>query len=153
MVDAHVSGACSERSAGSSPVPGTKKILQVVQNERKSKIFFLLYSNFGHLLATFLKKGMKKGCRLTPLTQGCNGPRLGCHHVGHRLQRGQSRLCRIGRGHRQRLGCRPDSQPGQGGVESPLCLHGISALAECSRHLAEGVRTAPERRQGYGRRH
>ena len=24
LVDAHVSGACSERSAGSSPVPGTK---------------------------------------------------------------------------------------------------------------------------------
>ena len=33
LVDAHVSGACSERSAGSSPVPGTKRILQVVQNE------------------------------------------------------------------------------------------------------------------------
>ena len=25
LVDAHVSGACSERSAGSSPVPGTKE--------------------------------------------------------------------------------------------------------------------------------
>ena len=33
LVDAHVSGACSERSAGSSPVPGTKEILQVTQNE------------------------------------------------------------------------------------------------------------------------
>ena len=43
LVDAHVSGACSERSAGSSPVPGTKEILQVVQNERKSKIFFFFY--------------------------------------------------------------------------------------------------------------
>ena len=49
MVDAHVSGACSERSAGSSPVPGTKEILQVTLNERKSKIFFLLYPKFGHI--------------------------------------------------------------------------------------------------------
>lgn len=32
LVDAHVSGACSERSAGSSPVPGTKKT---------SSVFFL----------------------------------------------------------------------------------------------------------------
>ena len=62
LVDAHVSGACSERSAGSSPVPGTKEILQVTQYERKSKIFFLLYPNLGHLLATFSKKGMKMGC-------------------------------------------------------------------------------------------
>ena len=67
LVDAHVSGACIERCAGSSPVPGTKEILQVVQNERKSKIFFLLYPIFGHLLATFSRKGMEKGCRLTPL--------------------------------------------------------------------------------------
>ena len=28
LVDAHVSGACSERSAGSSPVPGTKEIMK-----------------------------------------------------------------------------------------------------------------------------
>lgn len=69
LVDAHVSGACIERCAGSSPVPGTKEILQVAQNERKCKIFFLLYPKFGHLLATFSRKGMKKGCRLTPLKQ------------------------------------------------------------------------------------
>ena len=56
LVDAHVSGACSERSAGSSPVPGTKEILQVVQNERKSKIFFLLYPKIGHNLVIFSKK-------------------------------------------------------------------------------------------------
>ena len=62
LVDAHVSGACIERCAGSSPVPGTKEILQVTQNERKRKIFFLLYPNLGHLLATFSKKGMKMGC-------------------------------------------------------------------------------------------
>ena len=49
LVDAHVSGACSERSAGSSPVPGTKEILQVVQNERKAKSFFFYVS----ILATF----------------------------------------------------------------------------------------------------
>ena len=56
LVDAHVSGACSERSAGSSPVPGTKEILQVTLNERKSKIFFLLYPNLGHSLAMFSEK-------------------------------------------------------------------------------------------------
>lgn len=33
------------------PVPGTKEILQVTLNERKSKIFFLLYPIFGHVLA------------------------------------------------------------------------------------------------------
>ena len=33
LVDAHVSGACIERCAGSSPVPGTKEILQVTLNE------------------------------------------------------------------------------------------------------------------------
>jgi len=36
--------------------------LQVTLNERKCKIFFLLCRNFGHLLATFSKKGMKMGC-------------------------------------------------------------------------------------------
>ena len=55
------------RGAWGVPVPGTEEILQVVQNERKSKIFFLLYPKFGHLLATFSRKGMEKGCRLTPL--------------------------------------------------------------------------------------
>ena len=34
LVDAHVSGACSERSAGSSPVPGTTK-------EDRKAFFFL----------------------------------------------------------------------------------------------------------------
>ncbi len=38
---------------GSSPVPGTKEILQVTLNERKRKIFFLLYPNLGHSLAIF----------------------------------------------------------------------------------------------------
>ena len=68
LVDAHVSGACSERSAGSSPVPGTKEILQVALNERKSKIFFLIYPNFGHSLAIFSENGIKKwcACRHTP---------------------------------------------------------------------------------------
>ena len=55
LVDAHVSGACIERCAGSSPVPGTKEILQVTLNERKCKIFFLLYPNLGHSLAIFSK--------------------------------------------------------------------------------------------------
>ena len=55
LVDAHVSGACSERSAGSSPVPGTKEILQVTQYERKCKIFFLLYPSFGQM-KTFLDR-------------------------------------------------------------------------------------------------
>ena len=54
LVDAHVSGACIARCAGSSPVPGTKEILQVVLNERKSKIFFLLYPKFGHILDDLL---------------------------------------------------------------------------------------------------
>ncbi len=36
------------------PIPGTKEILQVTQNERKCKIFFLLYHNLGHSLAIFL---------------------------------------------------------------------------------------------------
>ena len=68
LVDAHVSGACSERSAGSSPVPGTRGILQEVQNERNVEFFFYVCFNFGHLLATFSKKGMKMGCafRHTP---------------------------------------------------------------------------------------
>ena len=35
------------------PVPGTKEILQVTQNERKCKIFFLLCPNLGHILAIF----------------------------------------------------------------------------------------------------
>ena len=35
LVDAHVSGACSERSAGSSPVPGTK------ENLSSDEFFFL----------------------------------------------------------------------------------------------------------------
>ena len=53
LVDAHVSGACSERSAGSSPVPGTKRILQVVQNEQNVEFFFILYLKFGHDLVIF----------------------------------------------------------------------------------------------------
>ena len=61
LVDAHVSGACIERCAGSSPVPGTKRISQVVQNERKVKFFFYVYFSFGHLLATFSKKGNENG--------------------------------------------------------------------------------------------
>ena len=43
---------------GSSPVPGTKEILQVTQNERKCKIFFLLYPKFGHL---FGERKWKRG--------------------------------------------------------------------------------------------
>ena len=55
LVDAHVSGACSERSAGSSPVPGTKEILQVVLIERRCKISFFI-PHFGHSLAIFSEK-------------------------------------------------------------------------------------------------
>ena len=53
LVDAHVSGACSERSAGSSPVPGTRGILQEVQNERNVEFFFYVCLSFGHSLAIF----------------------------------------------------------------------------------------------------
>ena len=75
LVDAHVSGACIERcagsspvpgtkeSAGSSPVPGTKEILQVTQYERKSKIFFLLYPNLGHSLAIFSRNPLASSPR------------------------------------------------------------------------------------------
>ena len=39
---------------------GTKEILQVVQNERKSKIFFLLYPKFVHILVIFSRKRDEK---------------------------------------------------------------------------------------------
>jgi len=65
-------------------VPGTKEILQVTQNERKCKIFFLLYSSFGHLLATFSRKETKKGCRTTPLKHFCNSSSKQPIHSGTR---------------------------------------------------------------------
>lgn len=43
------------------PVPGTKEFLQVTQNERKYKIFFLLYPKFGHNLVIISKKRYEKG--------------------------------------------------------------------------------------------
>ena len=63
LVDAHVSGACSERSAGSSPVPGTSGIPQRVQNERIVEFFFYVCLSFGHSLAIFSRNPLASSPR------------------------------------------------------------------------------------------
>ena len=41
LVDAHVSGACSERSAGSSPVPGTKEFCRSLKRRQLQNSSFM----------------------------------------------------------------------------------------------------------------
>lgn len=53
---AHIFSRSSRKVFENNTAAGTKEILQVVLNERKCKIFFLLYPNLGHLLATFSRK-------------------------------------------------------------------------------------------------
>ena len=48
MVDAHVSGACSERSAGSSPVPGTK-----IRRPKRSSFFLPVIVLLSYRLTAF----------------------------------------------------------------------------------------------------
>ena len=67
------------------PVPGTKEILQVTQNERKCKIFFLLYPNLGHSLAIFSEKHTLVYC--TSKEQDSNKP-LG--HFGYYVSIGMA---------------------------------------------------------------
>ena len=67
--NAHIFSKSSRKVFEKSSAAGTKEILQVTQNERKCKIFFLLCPNFGHSLATFSTNEMKKGMSFdTPLT-------------------------------------------------------------------------------------
>ena len=56
LVDAHVSGACSERSAGSSPVPGTK--------EKTKKVFFFYVRDSPFELSV---DGIRSRLRLKPV--------------------------------------------------------------------------------------